>query len=79
MTTTPDKPTNPIKAIKEIGIDRVVLETDAPYVAPTQFRGKRNEPSYVKYVAKKMAEILNEELEIIEKKTTENARAVLGI
>lgn len=66
-------------AIKEIGLERIVLETDAPYVAPTQFRGKRNEPSYVKYIAKKIAEILGEDLERVEKQTTDNARAVLGI
>jgi len=66
-------------AIKEIGLDRIVLETDAPYVAPVPFRGKRNEPGYVKYVAEKIAEILEEDVEKVQKKTTENARAVLGI
>ena len=67
------------EAIKEIGLDRIVLETDAPYVAPEPFRGKRNEPIYVKYVAEKIAEILNEDLESVEKKTTENARQLLSI
>lgn len=66
-------------AIREIGLEGVVLETDAPYVAPTQYRGKRNEPAYVKYVAKKISEILDEDLEKVEKKTTQNARRVLSI
>ena len=67
------------EAIREIGIDRIVLETDAPYVAPEPFRGKRNEPAYVKYVAEKVAEILNLGVSEVAERTTENARNVLGI
>jgi len=67
------------EAIREIGLERIVLETDAPYVAPEPFRGKRNEPSYVKYVAEKIAEILGKETKEVEKRTTANARKVLNV
>jgi len=67
------------EAVKFITLNSIVLETDAPYVAPVPFRGKTNEPAYVKYVAKKISEILDEDLEKVEKKTTQNARHVLSI
>ena len=44
--------------ISEVPLDRLILETDSPYLAPVPFRGKRNEPSYVKYVLESMAETL---------------------
>lgn len=47
------------KVFETIGLDKVVLETDAPYLAPVPFRGKRNEPSYLKYVVEKLAQIKN--------------------
>src|SRR3989344_899847 len=61
------------EAIKEIGIKRIVLETDAPYVAPEPFRGKRNEPTYVKCVADRLAEIFGEDPQKIAEITTQNA------
>jgi TatD DNase family protein len=66
-------------AIKSIGIERVLLETDAPYVTPAPYRGKRNEPAYVSYVAGKMAEVLDTDVETISKMTTANALRVLRI
>lgn len=54
-------------------IDRIMIETDAPYLAPQPVRGKRNEPLYVKYVAEKIAEIKNISFNQVEKKTSENA------
>lgn len=65
--------------IKYIGLERIVLETDAPYVTPIPHRGKRNEPAYVSFVAEKLAEILNERPEEVALKTTQNARDVLKI
>jgi TatD DNase family protein len=62
------------KVIKFVPQDRILIETDAPYVAPAPFRGKRNEPSYVKYVADKLAEILEEDKEKIYNQTFENAK-----
>lgn len=61
------------EVIKYIPLERILLETDAPYVAPVPYRGKRNEPAYVVEVAKKMAELKMISLENIEKSTTENA------
>jgi len=62
------------KVIEKIGLQNVILETDAPYLAPVPFRGKRNEPSYIKIVAEKLSLICNLPLEIIAELTTENAR-----
>jgi len=45
--------------LKEIGLDRIVLETDAPYLSPVPFRGKRNEPAYTRIVAEKIADALH--------------------
>ncbi|KKT41706.1 MAG: Hydrolase, TatD family [Candidatus Giovannonibacteria bacterium GW2011_GWA2_44_13b] len=67
------------KLVKFIPLDRIVLETDAPYVAPQAYRGKRNEPLYVEEVAKKMGKILNKDFEEIARITTENAIRVFGL
>jgi len=67
------------KLVKFIPLDRIVLETDAPYVAPQAYRGKRNEPLYVEEVAKKIARILNKDFEEIAKITTENAIRVFNL
>ena len=66
-------------AIKKIGLNRIVLETDAPYVTPIPFRGKRNEPSYLIHTAEAVAKILELSSEVVADKTTENARKVLRI
>jgi len=65
--------------IKYIGLEKIMVETDAPYVAPEPYRGKRNEPVYVRYVAEKIAEILSVSFEEVARKTTENARQVFSI
>src|SRR3989338_4412605 len=67
------------EVVKYIGLDRILLETDAPYVAPVPHRGKRNEPLFVKHTAEKLAEILGEDLEKVESRTTENALKVLKL
>lgn len=59
--------------IKYIPEDRILIETDAPYLTPEPYRSKRNEPSYVKYVAKKIAEIKNIKEEDIIELTGNNA------
>ena len=64
--------------LKEIDIKNIVLETDAPYLAPVPFRGKRNESSYVKLVAEKLSEIYNLPLEEIAAITTQNSKNVFG-
>ena len=67
------------EVVKYIGLDRILLETDAPYVAPHPHRGERNEPLFVEYRAMKLAEILGEDLEVVQKRTTENAMKVLNL
>ena len=64
--------------IKDVDLKHLVLETDAPYLAPVPFRGKRNESSYIKYVAMKLAEIKNISPETVAQQTTENAEALFS-
>src|SRR3989344_5879915 len=61
------------EVIKYIPLERILLETDAPYVAPAPYRGKQNEPSYIIEIAKKMAEIKGTSYENILKSTTATA------
>lgn len=67
------------EVIKYLPLDRILLETDAPYVAPVPYRGQRNEPSYVVEVAKKMAEIKNLDLKTVKKTTVNNSVRVFGL
>ena len=59
--------------------DKILIETDSPYLSPEPFRGKRNDPTNVKFVAKKIAEVKNMELEDVAKITYENAIKVYKI
>lgn len=61
------------EVIKNIPIDQILLETDAPYLPPVPYRGKRNEPSYIIHVAEKLAGIYEIGLEQIAEQTTKNA------
>lgn len=67
------------KVMLEIGMNNIVLETDAPYLAPVPFRGKRNECSYLKYVVEKLGEIKDISKEEIESITTRNAKNLFSI
>ena len=67
------------EALKVLSLERLVLETDSPYLAPVPFRGKRNESSYVKRVAVKLAELYEMEIGEVERQTTENALKVFKI
>ncbi|MCF4100304.1 TatD family hydrolase [Gillisia sp. M10.2A] len=67
------------KFLNEIPLEYIVLETDAPYLAPAPYRGKRNESSYVEFVAKKLAEIYDVEMEEIARVTTENSKDIFGV
>jgi TatD DNase family protein len=66
------------EVMKVIGLDKVVLETDAPYLSPVPFRGKRNEPSYIKHVAEKIAEALGIPVEEVAKITSANAELLFA-
>lgn len=65
--------------VKELPLDKILTETDAPYVSPTPMRGKRNEPSYVKYVAQKIADLRGVPIEEVERQTTENAKNLFNL
>ena len=66
------------EAVREIPLDRIVLETDSPYLAPAPFRGKRNEPAHVRLVAEKLAEVKSTSFEEVARITTANARRIFG-
>ena len=65
--------------LNEIPIDKIVLETDSPYLAPVPHRGKRNESSYVELVAKKIAEVYDVDLDYVSEITDKNALDIFGI
>ena len=65
-------------ALAEIGLEHLVLETDAPYLSPVPFRGKRNESSYLKYVLHKLAEVKGVTPGEVARITTENAQKIFG-
>jgi TatD DNase family protein len=67
------------EVLQEVPLTKLVLETDSPYLAPVPFRGKRNETSYVKRVAVKLAELYGREIGEVERQTTENALKVFKI
>ena len=67
------------KVMADIDMKNVVLETDAPYLAPVPFRGKRNECSYLKYVVEKLSEIKDFSKDEVEKITTNNAKKLYGL
>jgi TatD DNase family protein len=69
----------PKEVAKEIPLERLLIETDCPYLAPHPNRGKRNEPAYVKLVAEQIAELKGISLEEIEAVTTENANKLFNI
>jgi TatD DNase family protein len=69
----------PKQVAKEIPLNRLLIETDCPYLAPHPFRGKRNEPAYVKLVAEEIAELKEVEFEQLAKQTTANAKEIFGI
>jgi len=67
------------KLVKELPLEKIVLETDCPYLTPVPFRGKRNEPVYTKYVAEEVARIKEISVEEVIRVTTENAKKIYGM
>jgi TatD DNase family protein len=68
-----------VRAAKAVPMDRLLIETDCPYLAPVPMRGKTNQPAYVRYVAEKLAEIKGVTPEEIAKATRENAMRLFSI
>lgn len=67
------------ETLKNISLSELVLETDSPYLAPVPFRGKRNEPSYITYVAAKVAEIYSVSIGEVERITSGNVVNLFGL
>ena len=67
------------EVISHVPLDRIVLETDSPYLPPQAFRGKRNESSYLVHIAQEIARIFNKDVGEIESVTTENAKRLFRI
>jgi TatD DNase family protein len=73
------KAKNIIDIAKTAPIDRILIETDCPYLTPEPYRGKRNEPSYVKYVAEALAKVKGVTLDEVGEITTKNAKTLFRI
>lgn len=67
------------KVLEQIDLEYLVLETDAPYLAPVPFRGKRNESSYLTHVAQKLADLKQTSVQKIVEQTTQNAQNLFGL
>lgn len=67
------------EAAAVVPMDKLLVETDAPYLAPMPYRGKRNEPGYTRYVVEKIAELRNLPMEEVARQTTENAHRLFRI
>jgi TatD DNase family protein len=67
------------EVLKHVDMKHLVLETDAPYLTPVPFRGKRNESSYLKYIVKKIAEVKDLSIQEVESITTVNAEKIFGV
>ena len=67
-----------VQIVPQIPLDRILIETDAPYLTPEPYRGKRNEPAYTIYVVRKLSEILGIPAEEIAAQTTRNAKELFS-
>lgn len=75
----PQPTLNILEAVKKIPLDRLLIETDAPYLAPPPHRGERNEPAFVEFVAQKVAEIKGISFEEVAKQTVKNTEQLFNI
>ena len=67
------------EVVKSMRLEDLVVETDAPYLTPTPHRGTRNESSYVRFVAQKIAELQGVDYEVVAEQTTANAKRIFGL
>ncbi len=83
ITFPPKKTDDPEKhvhrVIERMPLERMLIETDAPFLTPVPFRGQRNEPSYVRYVAEQIAKLRGISFEEVAKQTTENAKSLFRL
>tara|TARA_B100001741_G_scaffold313469_1_gene319799 strand:- start:786 stop:1556 length:771 start_codon:yes stop_codon:yes gene_type:complete len=73
------KATDLIKTVENIPIDKLLVETDSPYLSPVPYRGKTNEPSYLKYTVKKLAEIKKISIDEVMNKTSNNFLSIFNL
>ena len=64
--------------IRQAPLERLLIETDAPFLTPVPHRGQRNEPAYVRHVAETIAQVHGVTLEVVARQTTQNANQLLG-
>ena len=67
------------EVLKEVPLERLLLETDSPFLAPVPYRGKRNEPAHVRYIVEEIAIARGTTPQAIAQATTDNARRLFGI
>jgi TatD DNase family protein len=67
------------KTVAQLPLDKLVLETDSPYLAPTPYRGKRNETAYITHIAAKIAEMHDTSIERVAEITTQNSVTIFGV
>lgn len=67
------------ETVKSIPLEKIILETDSPYLTPVPLRGKRNESAYIPHIASKLAELTGKDIAEIAVRTTENAEKLFGI
>lgn len=67
------------KVVQSLSLSDIVLETDAPYLSPAPFRGKRNEPSYIPHIAEKVADLLKTTVKEVAEVTTRNSKNIFGL
>ncbi|MBA4312659.1 MAG: radical SAM protein [Chlorobiaceae bacterium] len=75
----PNKPNSMIDVATNVSAEHILLETDCPYLTPAPFRGKRNEPAYVKYIAEKIAELQHLSVQDIERASSFAVHKLFGI
>lgn len=68
-----------LEVVKTLPLEKMLIETDCPFLAPEPFRGKRNEPMYVKYVAQKIADVRGISFDDVARATEENTRQLFGL
>ena len=67
------------ETVKDIPLEKIILETDSPYLTPVPYRGTRNESSYIPHIASRLAELKGTDMETIAAHTTENAEKLFQI
>ncbi|MBD2715189.1 TatD family hydrolase [Microvirga sp. STR05] len=67
------------KVLPGLALEHLMLETDCPYLAPVPYRGKRNEPAYLPFIARRVAELLGKDVEEVVEATTQNAQKLFSL